>query len=115
MLPIIPPGAVTEVEVEAGRFGQNHFRFIPSCQETDAGPVGIFIGQRQCYLRDGIIGAGRIIECCGTIESYVSVDLYVLISRLFPVLPHVDRHIGMSFDVECAQGSIRELSSLYAS
>jgi len=54
--------------------------------------MGIFIGQRQCYLGDGVIGAGRIIEFCGAIEPYVPVDLHVLISRLFPVLPHVDRH-----------------------
>ena len=115
MLPVIPAGTVPEVKVEAGRFRQDHFRLIPSCQETDSCPVGIFIGQRQCYLGDRIIGARRIIECCGAIEPYVSVDLHVLIPRLFPVLPHVDRHIGMPLDVECAQDRIREPSSLHFS
>ena len=62
MLPVIPAGAVSEVKVEAGRFRQDHFRLIPSCHETDTYPVGIFISQRQCYLGDGVIGAGRIIQ-----------------------------------------------------
>ena len=107
MLPVIPAGAVPEVKVEAGRFGQDHFRLIPSCQKTDSCPVGIFIGQRQCYLGDGVLGAGRIIEFCGTIEPYVSIDLYIFISRMFPFFPHVDRHIGMPLNIECAQGNIR--------
>ena len=107
MLPVIPAGAVPEVEVEAGRFRQDHFRLIPPCQETDSCPVGIFIGQRQCYLGDGVLGAGRIIEFCGTIEPYVSIDLYIFISRMFPFFPHVDRHIGMPLNIECAQGNIR--------